>query len=99
MNAYSSKKKVLLEALPRQGALQGKQQKEHLKRLHASMKGRLKPEGIAPLGTPSLPIEVFDTLNNERVYPSISFDDAPKQKKGSVQLEQSGGGGESANYK
>lgn len=34
------------------------------------MKGRLKPKGS---GTPSLPIEVFDTLNNEsRVYPSIS---------------------------
>lgn len=46
------------------------EQKEHLKRLHASMKGRLKPEGS---GTPSIHIEVFDTLTNETtVYPSIS---------------------------
>lgn len=42
---------------------------EHLKRIHLSMKGRAKPEGA---GTPSIPVEVFDTLNNEiRVYPSM----------------------------
>ena len=43
---------------------------EHLKRLHASMKGRIKPE-VA--GKPSVQLEVLDTLNNfTTVYPSMS---------------------------
>lgn len=44
--------------------------KEHLKRLALQNKGRPRPEGS---GRPSISIEVFDTLNNERTeYPSIS---------------------------
>ena len=44
--------------------------KEHLKRLHLSLKGRARPEGA---GSPSIPIEVLDTETNETtVYPSLS---------------------------
>lgn len=45
------------------------EQKEHLKRLHLSMKGRPKTEGS---GLPSVSIEVLDTLTGKiTVYPSI----------------------------
>lgn len=46
-----------------------KEQQEHLKRLHKSNKGRVRPEGA---GVPSVPIEVLDTKNNETtIYISI----------------------------
>jgi len=46
------------------------EQKERLKRLHLSMKGRPKTEGS---GQPSVSIKVFDTLTDKiTVYPSIS---------------------------
>ena len=46
-----------------------KEHQEQLKRLHASLKGRARPEGA---GIPSVGIEVFDIDNNETtVYVSI----------------------------
>jgi group I intron endonuclease len=46
------------------------EQKERLKRLHLSMKGRPKTEGS---GLPSVSLEVFDTLTDKiAVYPSIN---------------------------
>lgn len=42
---------------------------EHLKNLHASQKGRARPEGA---GRPSISLEVFDSQTNQTtIYPSI----------------------------
>jgi len=77
-----------------------KEHQEHLTRLHASLalslKGRVRPEGA---GRSSIPIKVFDTLNNlTTVYPSIreaaqaigvtkaSINNAFKRQKENAQL-------------
>ena len=62
------RKKKHLESLNRLNASQEHQ--ERLKQLNLNRKGSAKPEGS---GRPSIQIEVFDTLTQEKsIYPSIS---------------------------